>query len=282
MQTAHHINAVKAIIRQWRNEEKTIAFVPTMGNLHDGHMQLVHHAATIADRVVVSIFINPMQFNDKADFDSYPVTLDEDLAKLTDYDVHLAFIPDTGEIYPQGEADCSRVLVPGLSEILCGENRPGHFEGVTTVVAKLFNIVEPDLAVFGKKDYQQLVIIQHMVQDLCFPLKVIGVETVRELDGLAMSSRNHYLAKHERQYAPSLYRVLGAAGERIKAGERDYSLIEADCLRSLEKAGLRPEYVAVRQAGTLSTAQAQDTEIVILAAVWLGKARLIDNILLSL
>lgn len=281
MQTVSTIKEVRGVIAGWRDGGERVAFVPTMGNLHEGHLALVRRAAQLAGRVVVSIFVNPLQFGPSEDFNAYPRTPEEDGRKLRDAGLDLLFMPPEGEIYPRGQP-LTRVEVQGLSSILCGAFRPGHFAGVATVVAKLLNIVQPDLALFGEKDYQQLVVIRRMVADLCMPVEIVGVATVREPDGLALSSRNQYLTPEERRRAPVVYRSLCMAGEALRRGGRDCASIETEGTQMLSAAGLRPEYFSVRRAADLEPPGAGDRELVILAAAWLGRARLIDNLPLSI
>jgi len=282
MQTVHTIFHLRSTVDQWRARRERVAFVPTMGNLHDGHLQLVKQACQAADRVVVSIFVNPTQFGKNEDFATYPRTLKQDSLKLAEDDVHLLFVPEMEEIYPYGIDNGVRVEVPGLSEILCGASRPGHFTGVATVVAKLFNVVRPHVAVFGEKDYQQLLVVRRLVADLCLPIEVIGVPTVREQDGLAMSSRNHYLSPEERAMAPALYRTLQWVGERLTAGIRDFDSLTVQAMALLTESGFRPEYVAIRRAEDLALPQTLDSDLIILAAASLGKTRLIDNLAMTL
>ncbi len=280
MQTLTTIDELRRQVRAWRQAGERIALVPTMGNLHAGHLQLVDEARRRAGRVVVSIFVNPMQFSDASggDFERYPRTFEADCEKLTGSGADLLFFPAQEEMYPAGFENVTQVAVPGISDILCGAFRPGHFVGVATVVAKFFNMVQPDVAVFGEKDYQQLLVIRRFTEELCFPVAIVGVPTVREADGLAMSSRNQYLGAEERQRAAALYRALQAAGERLSSGETNIAAIETAAVASLEEAGFRPEYFSVRRAHDLLPATADDTELVILAAAWLGEARLIDNL----
>jgi pantoate--beta-alanine ligase len=258
-----------------RNLGKKIALVPTMGNLHRGHLSLVKQAQELADSVVVSIFVNPTQFVAGEDFDNYPRTLAEDLDYLQQLNVDLVFIPDMDEIYPQDIQISAEVIVPELDTIYCGEYRPGHFKGVATVVTKLFNIVQPDIAIFGEKDYQQLLVIRRLVDNLNMPITVIGSPTVREEDGLAMSSRNKYLSAAERQQAPLLYKCIKKAVIAVKNGELNYQNLEKEALSTLKDAGFKPEYFSICDANTLKSPINQ--ELVVLAAAWLGKARLIDN-----
>jgi pantoate--beta-alanine ligase len=273
--------AVRERVRRWRADGVRIAFVPTMGNLHPGHISLIEAARRGAARFIASIFVNPMQFGPNEDFAHYPRTASKDAQMLGAAGCDLMFMPDVREIYPDGFERGTRVEVPELSRILCGQFRPGHFEGVTTVVAKLFNIVEPDVAVFGEKDYQQLTIIRRMVADMCYPIEVVAAPTVREADGLAMSSRNQYLTAAQRQIAPRLYAALQAAVQRLTAAHQDYAAIEREGILALETAGMEPEYFAIRTASTLSAPQESAEALVVLAAARLGKARLIDNLKLA-
>ncbi len=255
-----------------------IGFVPTMGNLHDGHLALVREAAERSDRVVVSIFVNPLQFGAGEDLGAYPRTPREDREKLRAAGVDCLFIPGAEEVYPVPLEAHTAVEVPGLSDLLCGASRPGHFRGVTTVVAKLLNMVQADVAVFGEKDFQQLAIIRQMARDLCFPVEIVGLPTVREADGLAMSSRNNYLTEPERKKAPVLYQVLQEAARRLRAHDADFRAIEAESSQSLENAGFRTDYLSVRRHGDLLEAEPGDKALVIMAAAWMGRARLIDNV----
>lgn len=249
-----------------------------MGNLHAGHLSLVEQALSVAERVVVSIFVNPLQFGVGEDYQTYPRTFEADCEKLEQIGTDLLFTPSVTDIYPAGMEATSYVTVPGLSNVLCGASRPGHFRGVATVVNILFNIVQPDKALFGQKDYQQLVIIKRMVADLFMPIEIIGVPIVREADGLAMSSRNQYLSNAEqRAIAPRLFQTIDNIRIQIQSGERNYTRLENEAMQRLADAGFKPDYVAVRQAQTLDLPTAADKDLVILAAAWLGKARLIDN-----
>jgi pantoate--beta-alanine ligase len=278
METVTTTAAVRARVREWRMQGERIAFVPTMGNLHPGHISLIEAARRGAARFVASIFVNPMQFGPNEDFAHYPRTATKDAQMLAAAGCDLMFMPDATEIYPEGPERATRVDVPALTRILCGQFRPGHFEGVATVVAKLFNIVEPDIAVFGEKDFQQLTVIRRMAADLCFAVEIVAAPTVREADGLAMSSRNQYLTAAERQTAPRLYAALQLAVERIRAAEMSHEAIEAAGTRELEAAGFTPEYFAIRTARDLTVPQPDSGELVVLAAARLGKARLIDNL----
>jgi pantoate--beta-alanine ligase len=278
LDTVTTIAAVREHLQAWRREGLRVAFVPTMGNLHAGHVSLIDTARRHGDRFVASIFVNPMQFGPNEDWAHYPRTPGEDERMLADAGCSLMFIPDVTEIYPNGSERVTRIEVPGLSRILDGEFRPGHFEGVSTIVAKLFHIVEPDVAVFGEKDFQQLTVIRRMVADLCMPVRIIGAPTLRDPDGLAMSSRNQYLTAAERALAPQIYVALQAAAARVRAGDVDFASIERAGFHELERTGFRPDYFSVRKAEDLSSATPETRELVILTAARLGKARLIDNL----
>lgn len=282
MNTVNSIVAVRQQVAAWRSAGERVAFVPTMGNLHAGHIHLVTQARTVADRVVCSIFVNPMQFGPHEDFARYPRTLAQDSEKLQQAGADLLFAPPVEEIYPAGHKEATRVIVPSVSEGLCGASRPGHFAGVATVVAKLFNIAQADVALFGEKDWQQLQVIRQMVADLCVPIEIIGVATVREADGLAMSSRNGYLTPAERAVAPLVYQTLQAAAARIKAGERDFRRLEIEASGQLASQGFVPDYFAIARADTLEPAEAGDKALRLLVAARLGTTRLIDNITLAL
>lgn len=279
MRATGSIPELRTLIADWHRHRQRVAFVPTMGNLHAGHLGLVEKAREISDRVVVSIFVNPLQFGPAEDFDTYPRTLEADTAVLREQGTDLLFAPAPATIYPLDPRRTTRVEVPDISDILCGEFRPGFFAGVATVVAKLFNLVQPDVAVFGEKDFQQLVIIRRMVTELDWPIEVVGVPTVREADGLAMSSRNAYLRPEERAVAPRLYAILCDLAERLRGQSVEFQPLEADAMRRLAAAGFRPDYVSVRRRADLARPDARDTKLVVLAAAWLGdRARLIDNI----
>jgi len=277
METVSTVTAVREHVRRWHREGRRIAFVPTMGNLHAGHMSLIEAASRRGDRFVASIFVNPMQFGPNEDFAHYPRTPRKDEGMLAAAGCHLLFVPDVTEIYPRGLERSVRIDVPELTGILCGRFRPGHFEGVATVVAKLFNIVEPDFAIFGEKDYQQLAIIRRMAADLCMPVEILAAATVREPDGLAMSSRNQYLSAEERRIAPRIFEELKRAAARLASGDTDFAGIERAALAALESGGLRPDYFSVLTRD-LSAPLAASRELVVLAAARLGRARLIDNI----
>nr|WP_202628532.1 pantoate--beta-alanine ligase [Cronobacter dublinensis] len=264
-------------IRRLRMEGKRIALVPTMGNLHDGHMTLVDEAKTHADVVVVSIFVNPMQFDRADDLARYPRTLQEDCEKLKKRGADIVFAPTPDEVYPQGMTEQTFVEVPGLSSMLEGASRPGHFRGVSTVVSKLFNLVQPDVACFGEKDYQQLALIRKMVADMGYDIDIIGVPTVRAKDGLALSSRNGYLTSDQRKIAPGLSKVMNAMAEKLRAGERDLDALIATAREELSEKGFRPDDLQIRDADTLLALSPASKRAVILMAAWLGQARLIDN-----
>ena len=270
-----------ALAPYWRSEE-TIAFVPTMGNLHEGHLQLVRRAQAIADVVVVSIFVNPLQFGANEDLDAYPRTLTADREKLFAEGVHYLYTPGVEDIYPEGLEAQTVVRVPDLSDTLCGNDRPGHFDGVATVVSKLFNIVRPDAALFGEKDFQQLSIIRKMVEDLCVPVSVIGVPTVRNEDGLALSSRNGYLTHGQRKGAPRLHKTLLECRDAIACGFDNFLQLESHARMQLLQAGFDPDYFAIRDARTLRAVTDNTEEVAILAAAKLGSTRLIDNVRLNL
>ena len=278
MDTVTTTAAVRARVRQWKASGARIAFVPTMGNLHPGHISLIDAARRGAARFVASIFVNPMQFGPNEDFAHYPRTAAKDAEMLSAAGCDLMFMPDAQEIYPDGLEHATRVDVPELSRILCGRFRPGHFEGVATVVAKLFNIVEPDIAVFGEKDFQQLTIIRRVVADLCFPIEIVAAPTMREPDGLAMSSRNQYLTAEERKIAPRLYAALQGAVGRLAAANTDFASIERAGVLELASAGFQTEYFSILDARGLGAPQEGSLELVVLAAARLGQARLIDNL----
>ena len=282
MNTVKTVRELRAAVARARSEGKRIGFVPTMGNLHSGHAALVTKAAQRVDFVVASIFVNPLQFGPSEDLDKYPRTLAADQEKLLQAGCHLLFAPTVEEMYPDGMDGQTRVSVPQLSEGLCGASRPGHFEGVATVVSKLFNMVQPDLAVFGQKDFQQLAVIRALVRDLNMPIQIIGEPTVRAEDGLALSSRNGYLNDEQRATAPALYRLLSQMAAAIEQGERDYPALIANGQQQLSAAGFRPDYLEVRQALSLRPAVPEDRDLVILVAAFLGATRLIDNLHLNL
>ncbi len=278
MNIADNLHSLREAITQAKKEGKTIGFVPTMGNLHEGHIALIHHAKRKADYLVCSIFVNPMQFGQNEDLDSYPRTLENDIAKLKDAGTHLLFTPSNEMIYPNGPDRHTRITVPTITEGHCGASRPGHFTGVATVVAILFHLVRPDIAVFGEKDYQQLAVIRTMTRDLQLPVQVLGHPTVREPDGLAKSSRNGYLTEKERAKAPKLYQVMQACIEKIADGDNQFeSLSEAAC-QQLQSEGFEVDYFNFANSDTLEMATASDRSITLLAAAHLGSTRLIDNL----
>ncbi|WP_053294478.1 pantoate--beta-alanine ligase [Escherichia coli] len=269
-------------IRRLRMEGKRVALVPTMGNLHDGHMKLIDEAKARADVVVVSIFVNPMQFDRPEDLARYPRTLQEDCEKLNKRKVDLVFAPSVKEIYPNGTETHTYVDVPGLSTMLEGASRPGHFRGVSTIVSKLFNLVQPDIACFGEKDFQQLALIRKMVADMGFDIEIVGVPIMRAKDGLALSSRNGYLTAEQRKIAPGLYKVLSSIADKLQAGERDLDEIIAIAGQELNEKGFRSDDIQIRDADTLLEVSENSKRAVILVAAWLGDARLIDNKLVEL
>ncbi len=285
MQICQNIEQLRARIRQWRSNNETIAFVPTMGNLHEGHLSLVEIARQKASRVVVSIYVNPLQFSPGEDFSSYPRTLEEDLSKLDALAVDLVFTPDDSMIYPDGEQSSLYIEVPGLSHIIEGKFRPGFFKGVATVVLKLFNMVQPDIAVFGEKDFQQLLVIRQMVKDLNLPVEIIGGQTIRETDGLAKSSRNNYLSPTERESSRILSETIMVCRGQIEQGV-DIKQAESTCIKSLENHGFIVDYVTLRETERLEKVTYKEVvankELVILVAAKLGKTRLIDNVIFSI
>jgi pantoate--beta-alanine ligase len=282
MNTFTTTQQLRSALSLYRGKGKTIAFVPTMGNLHEGHLQLVRQARECADVVVVSIFVNPLQFGANEDLDNYPRTLTADKEKLFAEGVQYLFCPTVEDIYPHGMDNQAKVSVPELGNTLCGASRPGHFTGVATVVTKLFNIVQPDIAVFGKKDFQQLAVIKKMVGDLCLPIEIIGAETSRAEDGLALSSRNGYLSDEQRQQAPRLQQILQQSREAILQGNDNFRELEQNASAQLEAAGFITDYFQICDATTLQTAKADSAELVIAAAAKLGSTRLIDNITITL
>ncbi|KTB77816.1 pantoate--beta-alanine ligase [Pseudomonas syringae] len=281
MNTVKTVQDLRAAVARARSEGKRIALTPTMGNLHSGHAALVTKAAQRADFVIATIFVNPLQFGPNEDLATYPRTLAADQEKLLQAGCNLLFTPSVEEMYPHGMADQTLVSVPHLSQGLCGASRPGHFEGVATVVSKLFNMVQPDLAIFGEKDFQQLAVIRAMVRDLNMPIQIIGEPTVRADDGLALSSRNGYLSDAQRAAAPALYQAIRQTADVISAGEQDFDALLASKKQQLEAAGFRIDYLEIRDATSLRPATADNRDVVILAAAFLGKTRLIDNLHLT-
>ncbi len=272
------ISELRSIVNGWKQEGEQVAFVPTMGNLHAGHLQLVHEAQKAADRVVASIFVNPTQFGEGEDFESYPRTIEQDSTQLTEAAVDLLFLPSVEEMYPGDRDLATFVDVPGVSEMLCGAHRSGHFRGVATVVCKLFNMVGADVAFFGEKDFQQLTVIRKMVKELNMAISIQGVSTVRESNGLALSSRNGYLMTDELERAALLYRCLCDAKEAVLAGRLSIQEIENEQLARLKEAGFEPDYFSISCRENLKPATEKDTELVVLAAAQLGRPRLIDNL----
>ncbi|EPM46481.1 pantoate--beta-alanine ligase [Pseudomonas syringae] len=281
MNTVKTVLELRAAVARARSEGKRIALTPTMGNLHSGHAALVTKAAQRADFVVATIFVNPLQFGPNEDLATYPRTLAADQEKLLQAGCNLLFTPGVEEMYPHGMADQTLVSVPHLSQGLCGASRPGHFEGVATVVSKLFNMVQPDLAIFGEKDFQQLAVIRAMVRDLNMPIQIIGEPTVRADDGLALSSRNGYLDEAQRAAAPALYQAIRQTAEAISAGEQDFDTLLSSKKQQLQAAGFRIDYLEIRNADSLRPTTAGDPDLVILAAAFMGKTRLIDNLHLT-
>lgn len=278
MKTVATIEVLREQVSQARQRGQRIALVPTMGNLHAGHMSLIETAKQHADFIVASIFVNPLQFGPNEDLDSYPRTLADDQAKLEAAGCALLFTPNDALMYPRGMEKHCLVHVPDVSEGLCGGSRPGHFDGVATVVTKLFNMVQPDLAVFGEKDYQQLAVIRKMVNELNIPVEIVSAAIVRDSDGLALSSRNGYLDALQRKTAPALHACLQQSVARIQSGRRDYDALLQQAASELADAGMQPDYLELREAGNLQPATAGSDRLVILAAAFLGSTRLIDNI----
>jgi pantoate--beta-alanine ligase len=280
LRVVHTASAVRGAVAEWRAAGGGVAFAPTMGNLHAGHMSLAALAAQAASRVVMSIFVNPTQFGPTEDFGAYPRTPAADEALIAAAgNVDLLFVPDATEIYPFGTEQAVRIQLPALSRELCGARRPGHFDGVATVVCRLLNIVMPDVLFLGQKDYQQFVLLERMAADLRMPTELRMAPTVREHDGLALSSRNRYLDSAERERAPLLYRALMRVRDELRGGARDFSRLVADARAELERAGFRPDYVEIRRRGDLAPADHERVEErVVLGAAWLGRARLIDNL----
>ena len=282
LKTVRTIASLQENLHGWRAHEETVALVPTMGNLHAGHLSLVELARTLADRVVVSIFVNPTQFGPGEDFAAYPRTLDQDRRLLTRANVDILFAPPVEAIYPQRERAGTVVSVPELSQVLCGEFRPGHFDGVASVVTRLFNLVQPDIAVFGQKDYQQLLVIRRLQADLHLTVRVVAGPTLREPDGLALSSRNQYLDADGRARAPALHLALANCAERLRRGDRAFGALEKRGQAELVSAGFFPDYFSIRNAADLSLPNPASRNLVVMAAGHLGRARLIDNELVEL
>jgi pantoate--beta-alanine ligase len=278
MNIVRDLPSLRQVIADWKKQGKCIAFVPTMGNLHDGHLSLLQRGSELSDKTVVSIFVNPIQFGRGEDYETYPSTLDGDMNKLQSLNLDLLFTPDLTELYPGGVDADTRVNVPVLSSILCGRSRPTHFSGVATVVTKLLINIMPDYALFGEKDYQQLLIIRRLASDLCIPTEIIGMPVIREKDGLAMSSRNAYLSDEERKLAPLIYQILTKAAQEVQNQKTKYEVVEREAMETLENAGFKPEYFSIRRSIDLDDPGPGDRELSILVAAWLGSARLIDNV----
>lgn len=278
MQSFHHIASLREALAQSRQAGQRVGFVPTMGNLHDAHLALVKEARARCDLVVVSIFVNRLQFGLNEDWDKYPRTLEADIAKLQAVGCDMLFCPQESEIYPNGMDGQTRVIVPDMADVLCGASRPGHFEGVTTVVSKLFNIVQPDVAVFGLKDFQQLAIIRRMVEDLCIPVEIVAGDLVREADGLAMSSRNGYIKPAERPRVTVLFECLSWVRAQIDTGNTDFVALQEAAEQSIADAGFRADYITVCDSKTLKPAAHDDRYLTIAGAMYTESARLIDNV----
>lgn len=276
------IEDLREVRHLWRLEGKKVGFVPTMGNLHDGHLSLLDKAREHAEKIICSIYVNPLQFDRPGDLANYPRTLEDDMAKLREIGADLVFCPTDQHIYPRGMEHATTVDVPGITDVLDGAHRPGHFVGVATVVCKLFNMVQPELAVFGEKDFQQLLVVRRMTADLNLPVEIIGAPTAREPHGLAMSSRNNYLSADEREHGGWLYKLLLEGAERLRAGDHDFSAIERSMERRLRDLGFEPDYYSIRRTLDLEPARAGDAvdSLIILVAAQCGKARLIDNLAL--
>ncbi|MFW5425627.1 MAG: pantoate--beta-alanine ligase [Methylophagaceae bacterium] len=282
MKTVKTVAELRQQITEWKQAGQRIVLVPTMGNLHQGHLSLVKKAKKLANKVIVSIFVNPLQFDDKTDLSAYPRTLEADIEQLVAVECDAVFTPTAQTMYPYGMDEQTIITVPGMDDKLCGQARPGHFDGVATVVAKLFNMVQPDVAIFGEKDYQQLLLIKKMVADLNLPLEIIGLPTHREASGLAMSSRNQYLTEQQREQAASIYRILSEIKTKILKGETDFVKLEQQAKDELTQLDFEPDYVDIRHSGNLEPAKQSDKELRVLLAARLGKARLIDNIACNL
>ncbi len=284
MQTLTQMKYLRAAIKAEKARGKRITLVPTMGNLHEGHLQLVRRAHQVGDIVVVSIFVNPLQFGAAEDLDNYPKTLAEDQEKLEKEEAHYLFLPSVEEMYPNGMDSHTTVNIEKLSNMLCGISRPGHFLGVCTIVSKLFNLVQPDSAIFGEKDFQQLTIIKRMTSDLCMPIDIVGMASARAHDGLALSSRNSYLSSTDRARAPSLYETLQQARDDILAGNLPYKTVCDAAIEKLRTMGFNVDYFEARDQQNLALldSKSDSTKIVILAAAKLGSTRLLDNISLTL
>jgi len=281
VQQVHTVDELRSAVAAWRRAGESVALVPTMGNLHDGHMSLVSLAAAHAERIVVSVFVNPTQFGPNEDFDSYPRTLDQDSRKLAEVGVDLLFVPSVREVYPRDVSLSTIVSVPEITDQLCGAHRPGHFDGVTSVVCRLFNICSPDVAVFGQKDYQQLVVLRQMVADLHLPVTLIAAPTARSRNGLALSSRNGGLSEEDRQTASAIFETLEFIASELRRGRRDFVTLQAEAIELISASGLEPDYVEIRTADTLRAPAADSARLVVLIAARIGGVRLIDNLLVD-
>ena len=282
MIVAHTKQELADQIAEWRHHDEHVALVPTMGNLHAGHISLVELAREHAERVIVSIFVNPTQFGEGEDYEDYPRTLERDKRRLKTTAADMIFAPDVDTMYPFGIDNATIVSVPGLTENFCGAIRPGHFDGVTSVVARLLAMVQPDVAIFGQKDYQQQLVIRRMAEDLSLPTGIITGETIRDDDGLAMSSRNAYLSDEERALAPALYETLSSVGQELQSGQRNFEDLEATALKRLADAGFNIDYLSIRRALNLEIPDRDCDDLVVLVAAHLGSARLIDNIVVTI
>jgi len=282
LQVISTTRALREQLSDWRHSGDHIALVATMGNLHDGHLSLVRLARKHAERVVVSVFVNPTQFGEGEDFEDYPQSLERDKRMLKRFHTDLLFVPDIETMYPFGIENATSVTVPVLTDDLCGTFRPGHFDGVTSVVSRLFSLVQPDVAIFGQKDYQQQLVIRRLAEDLSLPIEIICGPTRREEDGLAQSSRNQYLSDKERAIAPNLFATLNDIGQDLESGKRNYDELEQHAVTKLLKLGFEPEYVSIRRAENLDMPDRDNDELIVLAAATLGKARLIDNVVVRI
>jgi pantoate--beta-alanine ligase len=282
MDQANSVSELQQYVQHWKDHKQSIAFIPTMGNLHQGHLSLIEKGQSLCDRSICSIFVNPMQFGPNEDFNHYPRTLDQDIELLESIGCDLVYMPTASELYPQGLDKISQIIVTDLSEAYEGANRPGHFTGVATIVAKLFNIVKPNISVFGKKDYQQYCVIKKMTQDLNLDVEIIGQETSREPSGLATSSRNQYLNEEQESKAGLIYATLQEAANKILNGERNFDLIEKQATRKLQQTGFDTDYFNICNADTLKSATSEDRKLVILVTTHLGNTRLLDNIEIDL
>ena len=282
MNQANSVSELRQYIQHWKDHQQSIAFIPTMGNLHQGHLSLIEKGQSLCDRSICSIFVNPMQFGPNEDFNHYPRTLAQDIELLESVACDLVYMPTASELYPQGLEGISQIIVTDLTDTFEGAHRPGHFSGVATIVAKLFNIVRPDISVFGKKDYQQYCVIKKMTQDLNLDVEIIGQETSREPSGLATSSRNRYLNEEQKSRAALIYETLQEASDKIVRGEKDFASVEKQATDRLNQAGFDTDYFNICNADTLKPATTEDTKLVILVTTRLGDTRLLDNIEIDL